>query len=296
MPTSNQVRIGAAFIHSVGEDVVPQILRGFEEAVIAFTEDTEQAELELSPRTATFANGQANASYALDEDDEDTDEDAGNLDELLVSDIRAAVAKYLEVDLSYVSSGASFISLGLDSVKSIGLSRALKGVGVNVSAVDLMKYSSIRRLRKYIAGNQRQPMVNGTAGGLITSSVSKALRREVVDKVDAHDFRLSDDDHVDLYPTTDLQSGMLSMVRAFHDHITVSNRLLLFFSDGQFSWKCLYPRLPVLSFGFRGPRQTSCGLVGNRARYFYTSHIVPLCRRLGQVGSGRALRSGLQVV
>jgi len=123
--------------------------------------------------------------------------------------VRDIVARFLGVDPQQLSPRTSFIALGLDSIKSVGLSRALKEEGYHVTASELMRLACLAGLDSLQSEFQ-------DAGRARSEVEAQNLLREDCRTLESHfdvaTCRFSDRDEVKIFPTTALQAGMLSQV------------------------------------------------------------------------------------
>lgn len=142
--------------------------------------------------------------------DEDQEEEYEVQDPTLLVRLREIVANFLIVNENILTETISFVAVGLDSINSVGLSRTLREQGINVSAAQLMKYSTLRRLEKYLAGfklsetSLPESDEASTSFSQICDTIRKALPTNTI--------KLAPDDKIELFPATILQAGMLSQV------------------------------------------------------------------------------------
>lgn len=130
----------------------------------------------------------------------------------LIIKLRRLIATFLGVEETLVMDTTSFISLGLDSIKSVGLSHSLKRQGHNVQAVELMKYTTLRKLAYRLVSR-------GGATFRISNNQEFLQSLENIRKIfSTEELKLSSNDDVVLYPVTSLQAGMLSQVFASFQH------------------------------------------------------------------------------
>ena len=146
---------------------------------------------------------------SLDSEDGSDDEFALPIDEEMEAKVRSVVSRFLSVDEQRFAATTSLITLGLDSIKSMGLVRLLRQEGLRLTAVELMRYPTIRRIaarqqpseEKVVDSEERQ------AEAILNESLA-----EISAVFDAQSVKISDEDVVEVFPTTELQSGMLSQV------------------------------------------------------------------------------------
>ena len=209
-PAQDRAVVNAAYTSAdISPEVVKGILRDLEETAMRLAEGKS---------TVTPANG-AGASYVASPETASTferlhDHDVGlpedaDVDEKIVSAIIHIASKFLRVDAGLITSGTSLLSLGLDSIKSVGLSRKLSAEGLRLSSADIMGLSTPRRLAARVQ-KTREPQKQGDDYAL---AAFKAEREQLAAAVDLGALKLSADDVVQVFPTTTLQAGMLSQVR-----------------------------------------------------------------------------------
>ncbi|KAG2158199.1 uncharacterized protein EDB93DRAFT_1077366 [Suillus bovinus] len=121
--------------------------------------------------------------------------------------VRKIIAEFLGVDPQRLWSRTSFIALGLDSIRSVGLSRALKEEGYHVTAAELMKFACLAELESL-------PTLLQDPGRAQLELEAQDLFQEKCRTLESHfdvaTCRFSDRDEVKILPTTALQAGMLS--------------------------------------------------------------------------------------
>ncbi|KAG2349803.1 hypothetical protein BDR05DRAFT_923562 [Suillus weaverae] len=121
--------------------------------------------------------------------------------------VREIIAQFLGVDSQRLWSRTSFIALGLDSIRSVGLSRVLKEEGYHVSAAELMKSACL-------AGLESLPTLFQDAGRAQSEIEARDQLQEECRILESHfdvaTCRFSDRDEARILPTTALQAGMLS--------------------------------------------------------------------------------------
>lgn len=121
--------------------------------------------------------------------------------------VRKIIAQFLGVDSHRLWSRTSFIALGLDSIRSVGLSRALKEEGFHVTAAELMKSACLAELESL-------PTLFQDAGRAQLELEAHDLFQEECRILESHfdvtTCRFSDSDEARILPTTALQAGMLS--------------------------------------------------------------------------------------
>ncbi|KAG5652249.1 NRPS protein [Sphagnurus paluster] len=143
-------------------------------------------------------------SPEIHSDDELYVEPEGSSDPELLLELRTVISKFLDINKLLISEDTSLISLGLDSIKCVGLSRILKGLGYSMPAVEIMKHPSLRKLSSHIASRCNEPL--GVDYRQVFSQTLSTIRRSFSQE----DLKLSPSDTVQLFSTTSLQAGMLS--------------------------------------------------------------------------------------
>ncbi|KAL4872847.1 hypothetical protein BDV12DRAFT_193182 [Aspergillus spectabilis] len=117
--------------------------------------------------------------------------------------IQELTSAFCELEMAAVSKGASFLSLGIDSVTAIQFARKLRDEGLKASSSDIMRYSCVGALAKHIDGSKSEPQVSGV----------KDHKRGVIslETYGKHIPLLGDQDSVtSLFECTPLQSGMIT--------------------------------------------------------------------------------------
>ncbi|KAG0707677.1 hypothetical protein DFH29DRAFT_1053034 [Suillus ampliporus] len=117
------------------------------------------------------------------------------------------IARFLGIDPQQLRSRTSFISLGLDSISSVGLSRTLKEEGYHVTASELMKSACLAGLESLttLFQDADRAHLELEARGLLQEEC-----RILESHFDIATCRFSDLDEARILPTTALQAGMLS--------------------------------------------------------------------------------------
>lgn len=189
------------------------ILKHFESTAVEMGEGRGGV-IKTIPPSAVAASKSENSFLTEEEESEEFE----GLDATLIARLRDVLVKFLIIDESLVTETVSFITLGLDSIKSVGLARVLRKEGFEVSAVELMKHSSLRQLFKHLGSNGPTSLDHPDASDdtpftQLVATIKKGL--------DVNSIRLNSGDQVELYPTTVLQAGMLSQVRRLFDLIVL---------------------------------------------------------------------------
>ncbi|RDB21442.1 Nonribosomal peptide synthetase 2 [Hypsizygus marmoreus] len=181
--------------------------------------------------------------------DEAEDEPEGLVDPELLIQLRHILSDFLGINEKLITETTSFISLGLDSIKSVGLARALKKLGHIVPAIDLMKYSTLRRLANRITSPDL--VAKGPTSHIEYSQVVDKLRKSFI----LDSAKLFPEDVVTVFPTTSLQAGMLSQTVSSNGALYVHAFPLRLSSDVvieklQEAWKKTVDSLDILRTSF----------------------------------------------
>ncbi|KAL4988027.1 hypothetical protein BDW68DRAFT_177220 [Aspergillus falconensis] len=127
------------------------------------------------------------------------DESSWTSSEMKVREITAASCG---LDIEAVSKGASFFSLGIDSVTAIQFARKLRDEGFKVSSSDIMRLSCVGSLARHIE-SPSAPQINGTK-----QQETGMIPVEIYAK---HVPRLAKNDSISsMFECTPLQSGMIT--------------------------------------------------------------------------------------
>ena len=224
----------AAFTSAdISPTLVKQITSQLEETAERIAE-TSHWDLTLSPsKTLSPSPGTPPNSASQPE------EDLITVDQEIVSQICGVASAFLRISRDLVNADTSLLSLGLDSIKSVGLSRRLTAQNLSLTSADIMRLSSPLRLAAYI---QRSKAIARQEDCLSDATFAKECEtlREALD-VDA--IKLSANDEVKIFPTSVLQAGMLSQVRVYY---VVDTRILTHRpnTDGRISWTPLRSPFP----------------------------------------------------
>lgn len=158
---------------------------------------------------------------------DDMEEDLGaGLDAEVLVPLREIISKFFGVPLGRLCPYTSLISLGLDSIRSVGLSKILRQHGYSINAADIMGNPILRKLGVLCARSLGHSVETEIDLGVL--SLQKQCER-IKTRLDPSTCKLSIDDKVEIFPTTALQAGMISQVPVFficfyrlrHAHKTV---------------------------------------------------------------------------
>ncbi|KAL4972343.1 hypothetical protein BDW66DRAFT_7520 [Aspergillus desertorum] len=114
--------------------------------------------------------------------------------------MREITAAFCGLDIETVSKGASFFSLGIDSVTAIQFARRLRDERFEVSSSDIMRFSCVGSLARHIESSSI-PQTNGIKETGVIS----------VETYEKHIPLLGEDDSItSMFECTPLQSGMIT--------------------------------------------------------------------------------------
>lgn len=206
---TDSVSVHAAY---TAKDISPYVAEGIvhrlEEVMLQLSEDDARERLlsvVLGSRTAT-----PDTEGTVDVDDDLADK--GPLDESMVDSLRKTISDFLRIDADLLTVDASLVGLGLDSIRSVGLGRTLRFQGFQLSSVQIMKYSSIRRMINFLTTDKEETKVASGNKSTKVSPFDQELA-SLQQALDLTSLKLTPNDNVQVYPTTMLQAGMLSQVR-----------------------------------------------------------------------------------
>ncbi|PYH91604.1 nonribosomal siderophore peptide synthase SidC [Aspergillus ellipticus CBS 707.79] len=122
--------------------------------------------------------------------------------------IREHTIAFCGLTSAEVTKGASFLSLGVDSVTAIQFARKLRESGLGVSSADVMRFSCVGSLAQHVEKNSSSKgLINGVNGADMTEIP--------VDVYGKHVRLLGPNDSIsDMFETTPLQSGMITQTLA----------------------------------------------------------------------------------
>ncbi|KAJ3563111.1 hypothetical protein NP233_g9148 [Leucocoprinus birnbaumii] len=173
-----------------------------------------------------------------------------SLDLRLVEKLRSIIAEFLGVDKIILGNSTSFISLGLDSIKSVGLARALQRQGFKASPNHILRFSTLELLATALTSAN----ASLTQDDQIDPLYHDFLQR-LQGSVNAQALALGTGDKIAIYPTTALQAGMLSRTIGSEGKLYV-HAFPLFLSPIvdiarlRSSWFAVVERLSVLRTSF----------------------------------------------
>ena len=143
-PEQDTAVVHAAYTPSdISSELVSDILSQLETTAVRMADDSDWRLPSCSGLSAASRRGLAVAPT-------DDIEDLTNVDQELVAKISAISSDFLHVHSDLIKADTSLLSLGLDSIKSVGLSRRLSSQGHQLSSADIMKLSTPLRLAGFI--------------------------------------------------------------------------------------------------------------------------------------------------
>lgn len=197
----------------------------------------------------------------------------------LLDKLQYIIADFLQVQPTILAPSTSFISMGLDSIKSVGLSKVITMCGHPVSSTHVLRNASLQQLVSYILSQSSNSDAEKDSGAARKSVVvvDKSITAEIL----GHNIKLEDDDDVELFPTTALQSGMLSQVG--HNFVPSTTAKLMNFhkpTDRQLTRKVISTLLSAAD-----ERKFRCGAVAccleySRQELFNIADFLPLLDRI----------------
>lgn len=179
--------------------VVAQLMEEFEDITLKIGAGSYR----MIGEDITLSHQVVDVREAIDESDETI-----NVNPHIIRDLRRILSEFLGVDERIITEATSFISLGLDSIKSVGLSRTLRKQGYHIAAIDLMKFSTLKKLGNYVENQLPGVLAEGAEDQNFPQILATLRASTPLDQ-----FRLTVDDQISIFPTTTLQAGMLSQVR-----------------------------------------------------------------------------------
>ncbi|KIY43686.1 hypothetical protein FISHEDRAFT_78528 [Fistulina hepatica ATCC 64428] len=177
--------------------------------------------------------------------------------------IAMVVSSFLGLDTAAIQPFTSFISLGLDSLKAVALSREFASRGLIFSAIDIVSADSVRKLSALASASVSA--VEEDPGWL------DSVKRSLTDALHDADVRLADDDVVDYRPCTSLQAGMLSQTVTSGGTLYVHRFILRLREDCDFSRLKLAWLRAIRQFSIL---RTSFHFVGASGRWAQVVHSV----------------------
>lgn len=126
--------------------------------------------------------------------------------------LRELVSKFFGFPSERLQPNTSLISLGLDSIQSVGLSKILRQHGYFLRAMDIMENPTLQEL-----GVLCTRSLDHSAQVEIEQGILSLQKRceNIKATLNPLTCKLSVDDEVEIFPTTALQNGMISQVTIF---------------------------------------------------------------------------------
>ncbi|KAI0082634.1 hypothetical protein K474DRAFT_1654750 [Panus rudis PR-1116 ss-1] len=206
-PEEDQLIVHAAFTSDIPQDIAEGIVKRLEDVALQLSEDETRDKL----LAAVVGSRTATPDTDLTADVVETEGDKLPIDEGIVDALRRVVAGFLRIAPDLISEDTSLIGLGLDSIRSVGLSRNLRAQGFQLSSVDIMRSPTIRRMAVTVGNKQHEtPHLPSQDAPSAFEKERDALAKAI--NLDA--IKLGPGDTVNVYPTTALQAGMLSQTVA----------------------------------------------------------------------------------
>ncbi|KAI5124379.1 hypothetical protein M0805_008982 [Coniferiporia weirii] len=203
---TGKIRVDCAYTEPMSQDLISRLLASVEETASILVEGHRMPSARVAPIPVIQTTD--------DSDDEEIDS-LGNVDHILEEKVRTLVSQFLKIEIDQISATTSLFSLGLDSIKSVGLARELRRNELKITAMELMRRPFIRRIATCQTEN---------ASVLSIRNAEDVLLREIraeISKVNEKVVPLSGSDKVELYPVTALQAGMLSQTIGSGGHLYV---------------------------------------------------------------------------
>lgn len=187
-------------------DLVRGILSDLEDSAVRLVAGERVHQISQDGPVVRPSSRQVDGDVPLEHEDATAD-----VDPAVVGDICVIASEFLRVERAWLKPETSLLSVGLDSVRSVGLSRKLTSKGYKVSSADIMRVSTPIRLAGFVA---RRRASNGEDDdGRLTEQVFAAECAKLDAALDHEAVKLSQEDAVRVYPTSALQAGMLSQVK-----------------------------------------------------------------------------------
>ncbi|TFK29988.1 peptide synthetase [Coprinopsis marcescibilis] len=123
-------------------------------------------------------------------------------DPVVLDTLRQTIGEFLEVPPTVLNGRVSFISLGLDSIKAVGLAKRIRKLGYEVTSVEILKASTLHRLARNISSVKPKPQE--------PLEQYMQLLAQLENHQQKSELRFNSEDRCKIYPATALQSGMLS--------------------------------------------------------------------------------------
>jgi len=122
--------------------------------------------------------------------------------EMIISELSAL----LHIPLENLREESSLLSLGLDSLKAVTLSRRLRERGISIQPIDIIRAGSVRGVASAsVGGSEQESFLSQEESG---SELDQLLQQDLP----LESVGLGRDDQIEITAATALQAGMLSQV------------------------------------------------------------------------------------
>ncbi|OCH93414.1 hypothetical protein OBBRIDRAFT_790288 [Obba rivulosa] len=190
----------------ISSDIVDYLVDEFESLTLDLVHGIAlNADLHSTADSATALTASEQTTQIVDDDGEEI----SVADEDLLLRLRLLVADFLQTNVDLVTEDTSLIALGLDSIRSVGLSRVLRREGIDLTSAEIMRLATPRRMAASAGRKISMPSAIKHKVEAFASAFA-VERNKIRDTLDTMSIILSADDHVDIFPVTTLQAGMLS--------------------------------------------------------------------------------------
>jgi ferricrocin synthase len=182
-----------------------EVVDSFENAVIEFAEgstgvDSIQEDGCPSPTVPLYIGIEEIPQLSTQEPDHDT----------LVR-LQSLLSQFLGVSDDLLAEDASLAALGVDSIKSVGLSRILREEGYIIRPSDILKAPSVHDLALLVITDSRIDHSADQKGETYYSRSLSSLQSLFPSETKER-LKLSENDSIKIFPVTALQAGMLTQV------------------------------------------------------------------------------------
>ncbi|KAH9484356.1 NRPS [Psilocybe cubensis] len=124
------------------------------------------------------------------------------LDAALIRGLRTIISDFMGFNPLILTPTISLISMGLDSIKSVGLAKFLTKHGFPMTSTDILRNATLNELASCI---ENKRVLKDDLPAITMPDISQT----VLSEANFNDIKLSKED-VEFFPTTALQAGMLS--------------------------------------------------------------------------------------
>lgn len=152
-------------------------------------------------------NNPASAEFDVSSDEGRTPHTVKTIDKKLEQNLIGHISKFLKADPLTITRSTALVSLGVDSLKSVALSRFLRSEGITISAIDIVQSDSIGSLAVKASSSQNPHSMSVEAAKEL-----EIIQGKLVDEISADALGTDTDDVTTIVCATALQSGMLSQV------------------------------------------------------------------------------------